>query len=239
MSKKDLLLDEIMGTIEEENVEPSNLKNEGLQQVAELAKRQLNLLGTTFEGEQITKVPSQSAIGDLMKWAKEQGVGSIDPELFNKDLSISDLAGMILYRIQELRTLSEVTIPELMASLGGMSEFKLASGFVVKVQPDLTAAIKKGSEDDAADWLSSKGFGDIVKDELSITLGKEDKKMAIEFKNLATILGIPISEKIGVHWSTLKALVKEQQGRGVEFPEECFQIYNYNKTEIKPAGKKK
>jgi hypothetical protein len=223
----------LMEEIEADSAEAPEVSNDALAEVADLAQRQLRMLGVNEDGEHLTGLPSSSVIGDLMEWAKKQRVyynEYVEHRLEN--YSMSELLAALVDKIHDIREVSEVTLPEVMKGLGGMTKFSLSSGFELEIKPGLTASILAGHEREAADWLDGRGLGDVVKDEVKVSLGRGEARLAERFMALASELGVPATEKAGVNYQTLQALVKEQLGRGVKFPEESFSV-------IRPAKRGK
>lgn len=170
----------------------------------------------------------------------------------DRDLAaISELATQQLFweeevaRIEEmlkeaernLRHVSEQALPDAMATVG-MLEFKLLDGSRIIIKEDVAASIKSDSIKGAVEFLEERSLGAVVKDEIKINLGRGEAELATRFMELAKSLDVPASEKLSVHPSTLKSLVKEQLEQGVEFPEEYFSVYPYKKAIIKAPGKK-
>lgn len=215
----------VFGEIEKDQV----ISNDALEQVAALADRMTSILGVNSEGKQLVKAPGKDQMEKLADWAEKQG---IKPAL-SCNLDLASLIASIVYRLKELRTLSEVTIPETLASLG-LSKFTTVDGCGIEVKDELAQpGFKAGHEMDAVAWLEEKGLADAVKRELKFSVSRNDLKQVQAIRVLASKLGLPLAEHAGIHPSTFKALVKEQLGRGVQFPEEFFNVYQYKKTEIK------
>ena len=91
---------------------------------------------------------------------------------------------------------------------------------------------------EACSWLKGIGLGDVVKDEISVALGRGEMETAHEFLMLAERLGVGATEKLAVHPQTLNALVREQMEKGVEFPPELFSVYSYSKAKVEPYKEK-
>lgn len=133
---------------------------------------------------------------------------------------------------EALRQVQEIAIPNLMASIG-MKEFKLANGCKVAIKEDVYASIRKEYISEAVEWLDAQALGDVVKDEIKVNFGRGESDLAKQLMEFCKEQGFIADEKLSVHPSTLKALVKEQMARGVEFPEEFFSIAPVKKAVIK------
>lgn len=133
---------------------------------------------------------------------------------------------------ESLRHIQEVLLPEAMATVG-MSEFKLANGAKITIKDDVYASLRADYILDAVKWLDGMGLGDIVKDDVTVKFGRGDSDKAKDIVSYAQAQGYNVSEKMSVHPQTLKATVKEQLARGVQFPEEFFSINPVKKSVIK------
>lgn len=133
---------------------------------------------------------------------------------------------------KKLRHVSEVAIPEAMASVG-MNSFELENGAKVTIKEDTHPSIRSNYTTQALQFLEERGFGSVIKDQITINLRKGEKPLSRDFAQLAANLGVNMSEKMSVHPGTLKSLVKEQIEKGVDFPEEFFSIFHSKKTIIK------
>jgi hypothetical protein len=142
---------------------------------------------------------------------------------------LSDLSG-------KLEAIQKKALPDAMAAVG-MSEFKLATGQKVTIKEDVFASIRSGMTERAAGWLDAQGLGDVVKDTVTISLGKGEWEKSGQILAYAESLECAASEKLSVHASTLKSLVKDQLARGVEFPEELFSVMPFKTAVIKEPKK--
>ena len=131
-----------------------------------------------------------------------------------------------------LRQIQEHLLPEAMATVG-MSEFKLLSGAKITVKDDVYASVRKDYIVSAVGWLDSAGLGDIVKDKVDVNFGRGESDKAKSLLDYCKENGFTASETLSIHPQTLKATVKEQLARGVEFPEEYFSIAPVRKAVIK------
>lgn len=127
--------------------------------------------------------------------------------------------------------LSEQVIPNLMQQ-AGISMLKLADGSSVQVRPFYAAKIPVPKLDEAHNWLRSNGFGDLIKNNVTLTFGvKQDN----EAKSLVDDLrkkGHNVNQTEKVEPMTLKAFVREQVEAGRNVPTELFGVYIANRTKI-------
>jgi hypothetical protein len=97
----------------------------------------------------------------------------------------------------------------------------------------ISANISKDRSAGAHEWLRDNGFGDLIKNTVSVNFGKgEDDKAGELIKGLEDS-GYNVDQKEAVHPSTLKAFCKEQIEKGSEIPTDLFGIFIGQKTTIK------
>jgi hypothetical protein len=73
--------------------------------------------------------------------------------------------------------LSELTIPNLMQQ-AGIAMLKLADGSSVEVKPFYAARIPSSKIEEAFSWLRSNGFGDLIKNNVTLTFGRSEDQDA-------------------------------------------------------------
>ena len=133
---------------------------------------------------------------------------------------------------KEIERISGEVIPTLLSEMG-LSSLKLADGSAVDVKPYYSANISIKNREAAYNWLRSNGLGDIIKNEITVSFGKNEDNKAAEYANLAKGQGYQPTQKLKVEPMTLKALVRERIEAGKEMPTEIFGVFSENKTTIK------
>jgi hypothetical protein len=123
-------------------------------------------------------------------------------------------------------------IPTLMSEMG-LAELKLVDGSVVTVKPNYSASITVANREAAFNWLRNNGLGDIIKNEISVSFGRNEDNKAASYADLAKGQGFQPTQKLKVEPMTLKALVRERIEAGKEMPTELFNVFVGNKTTIK------
>ena len=132
----------------------------------------------------------------------------------------------------ELRRVAEDLLPTAMAE-AGMKSFTLDNGSKITVKDDLAASIPKDRTGEAYHWLRENGFGDIIKNTVSVDFNKEEDTQAAELLKYCHEHMFPATNKQSVHSATLKAFLKEQMAIGVDIPLELFGAYPFQKAVIK------
>ena len=133
---------------------------------------------------------------------------------------------------KELENVSGEIIPTMMAEMG-LSHLKLMDGSSVDVKPNYSANITIANREAACNWLRNNGLGDIIKNEISVSFGRNEDNKAADYAALAQERGFQPTQKLKVEPMTLKALVRERIEAGKEMPTELFNIFVGNKTTIK------
>ena len=170
-------------------------------------------------------------------------------EIINKTRNVGKLADKIqemkavqkaLYADEEqikqkkkhLDYLSGEVIPTMLSEMG-LSFLKLADGSSIEVKTNYSATITQAKKEEAFNWLRENGLGDIIKNEISVSFGRNEDNKAADYANLAKGQGFEPQQKLKVEPMTLKALVRERIEAGKEMPTELFNIFVGNKTTIK------
>ena len=133
---------------------------------------------------------------------------------------------------KEIDRVSGEVIPTMLSEMG-LSQLKLADGSSVDVRPFYSANISVQNKDKAYSWLRTNGLGDIIKNDISVSFGRNEDNKAAKYAELAKSHGFQPTQKLKVEPMTLKALVRERIEAGKEMPTEIFNIFVGNKTTIK------
>ena len=133
---------------------------------------------------------------------------------------------------KDIEVISGEVIPTMMAEMG-LSHLKLADGSTVDVKPNYSANISVANREKAFQWLRENGLGDIIKNEISVSFGRNEDNKAADYAALAEERGFQPTQKLKVEPMTLKALVRERLEAGKTMPTEIFNVFVGNKTTIK------
>ena len=133
---------------------------------------------------------------------------------------------------KNLEYISGEVIPTMMSEMG-LSHLKLMDGSSVDVKPNYSANITIANREAAFNWLRNNGLGDIIKNEISVSFGRNEDNKAADYAVLAQERGFQPTQKLKVEPMTLKALVRERIEAGKEMPTELFNVFVGNKTTIK------
>ena len=138
----------------------------------------------------------------------------------------------VLKKLQEeADVLSGDVIPTMMQEMN-ISTLKLADGSAVEVKPIYGASISAERKEEAFNWLRANGLGDLIKNEVTVSFGRNEDNKAIAYANLAAERGYQPSQKLKVEPMTLKALVRERIEAGKDMPSDLFNVFAGNRTKI-------
>ena len=128
--------------------------------------------------------------------------------------------------------ISGEVIPTMMSEMG-LAELKMHDGSHLKVSTSYRATITEANKEAAYNWLRNNGLVDIIKNEISVSFGRNEDNKAADYAELAKGQGFQPTQKMKVEPMTLKALVRERIEAGKEMPTEIFGVFSENKTTIK------
>jgi len=158
--------------------------------------------------------------------------------LSDQILSLQSLENEIKEDEEKIKTkkdradkLSGEVIPTMMKEMS-LSSLKLADGSSVEVKPVYGASIPIAKREEAFNWLRNNGLGDLIKNEITVSFGRNEDNKAIAYAILAKGQGYEPAQKLKVEPMTLKALVRERLESGKEMPFELFNVFAGNKTKI-------
>ncbi len=140
------------------------------------------------------------------------------------------------------------TIPNIMKEVG-VESAKLGDGRKITVAetvsvrlPSTTQIGKAKTKDEALelmqrkdtglDWLRNHGGGSIIKNELTVNIGKSQDNLASQVKSLCDDLGLSYTEDETVHPSSLRAFLTESLNNGEDVPVDAFALHTATMAKI-------
>ena len=127
--------------------------------------------------------------------------------------------------------LSQQVIPEIMESMK-LKTMKLRDGSAIEIKEIYSATIPVDKRDGAFNWLRNNDLGDLIKNEITVSFGRNEDNKAREYANLAESSGYQPQQKLKVEPMTLKALYRERVQKDLDLPSEHFNLFKGNKTKI-------
>ena len=176
-----------------------------------------------FEDDQTEILDKTDNIDKLANKIKEM-------QVIQKDIEQNE--EYLKQRKKDLEQISGEAIPTMLTEMG-LSYLKLADGSSVEVKTNYSATITLANKEKAFNWLRENGLGDIIKNELTVSFGRNEDNKAAEYAELAKGQGYQPTQKLKVEPMTLKALVRERIEGGKPLPTEIFNVFIGNKTTIK------
>ena len=170
---------------------------------------------------------------DAMK--KTEGIQSLADQVEKLETCndrIADIENDLKMMKKKRDHISGEVIPTMMSEMG-LAELKLHDGSHLKVSTTYRATITEANKEAAFNWLRNNGLGDIIKNEISVSFGRNEDNKAADYAALAQEHGYQPTQKLKVEPMTLKALVRERIEAGKEMPTEIFGVFSENKTTIK------
>ena len=149
---------------------------------------------------------------------------SLEDELEEKEKELKELK-------RNIDLVSGEVIPTMMQEMN-ISTLKLADGSSVEVKPVYGASITVANKEAAYTWLRENGLGDLIKNEITVSFGRNEDNKAQQYAVLAQGQGFDPVQKLKVEPMTLKALVRERLEAGQEMPTELFNVFAGNRTKI-------
>ena len=108
---------------------------------------------------------------------------------------------------KDIEVISGEVIPTMMQEMN-LSTLKLSDGSSVEVKPVYGASISAAKKEEAFNWLRNNGLGDLIKNEITVSFGRNEDNKAANYAVLAQGQGYQPTQKMKVEPMTLKALVR-------------------------------
>ena len=159
-------------------------------------------------------------------------IGAVANDIADTDKEISDIEDQLKKKKDYKKHLSENVLPNLFAEVG-LSELKLADGRHLKVGNYYGASIKEAKKEAAFAWFRNNGFGDLIKNQVSCSFGRDEDEKARGLINTLSEKGFQSSQREWVEPSTLRAFIREQHEAGRQLPMDLLGAYVGQKTTIK------
>jgi len=169
--------------------------------------------------ESITQTNEVKALSDQVIKLRR-----MEDDLKRKDTELKDLK-------KALDIVSGEVIPTMMTEMN-ISTLKLSDGSAVEVKPIYGASISIDKKEKAFNWLRNNGLGDLIKNEVIVSFGRNEDNKAMAYTNLASGQGYQPVQKLKVEPMTLKALVRERIESGKDMPSDLFNVFTGNRTKI-------
>ena len=169
--------------------------------------------------EDLNSVNDAKSLSDQVVKLKQ-----LEDELVDKEKELKELK-------RKVELVSGEVIPTMMQEMN-ISTLKLADGSSVEVKPVYGASITVANKEAAYTWLRENGLGDLIKNEITVSFGRNEDNKASQYAVLAKGQGFEPVQKLKVEPMTLKALVRERLESGQEMPSDLFNVFAGNRTKV-------
>ena len=169
--------------------------------------------------EDLNSVNDAKSLSDQVIKLKE-----LEDDLETKEKELKELK-------RHIELVSGEVIPTMMQEMN-ISTLKLADGSSVEVKPVYGASISVAKKEEAYTWLRENGLGDLIKNEITVSFGRNEDNKASQYAVLAKGQGYEPVQKLKVEPMTLKALVRERLESGQEMPSDLFNVFAGNRTKV-------
>ena len=159
-------------------------------------------------------------------------IGAVATDIAETENEIANLKEQLKKKEDYRTKLSEEVLPSLFSEVG-LSELKLSDGRKIKVSEYYRAAIKVENREAAYAWMRNNGFGDLVKNQVTCSFGRNEDEKASSLISDLYEKGLEPAQREWVEPSTLRAFVREQYEAGRELPMDLLGAYIGHKTTIK------
>jgi hypothetical protein len=159
-------------------------------------------------------------------------IGAVATDIADTQEEISKLKEQLQKKEDYERKLSREVLPSLFSEVG-LSELKLSDGRKIKVSEYYTATPLKENRAKVYTWLRDNGFGDLVKNQVTCSFGRNEEEKASGLLSHLNDKGYQSTQREWVEPSTLRAFVREQYEAGKELPMDLLGAFIGHKTTIK------
>jgi len=133
---------------------------------------------------------------------------------------------------ENLKKITDDQLPEALETMG-LEKFTLTDGAEISVKPFYGASIPKDRKNEAFQWLRDHEFGDLVKNNVTVTFGRGEDEVAKDFMHLCSTKGFTPSQLEQVAPMTLKAWLRERVEAGDPIPLDLFGAFITQRATIK------
>jgi hypothetical protein len=169
---------------------------------------------------------------DTLDTSKLDGVSRLANDAANLEQEISDAERLLKQKKDDLRKITDEQLPEILEEMG-LQKFTLTDGSEISVSPLYAASIPVDRREDAYQWLRDHGFGDLVKNNVTVSFGVGEDDAAKEFTTLCDLQGYAPNQIEKVEPSTLRGWLRERVEAGDPVPLDLFGAYIAQRAKIK------
>lgn len=168
-------------------------------------------------------------------------VSAIAKTQFDAAVRVAELEDELKKAKADLFKISTVDLPEAMKE-AGLEKFTSTDGLEISVTPDVQCGIPAARREEAYEWLAENGFGGIIKSDVDVIFGRDEREKAEKLVEQLRKKGLEVTFNQSVHAQTLKSFVKERMAdteSEIEFPLDLFGVFPFDKATVKPTKQRK
>ena len=169
---------------------------------------------------------------DNLKDTQLDSISRLANEAANLEQKIQETEQRLKETKQALHKITDEQLPEALETMG-LQKFTLTDGSEIAVKPIYSASIPKDRKEEAFQWLRAHEFGDLVKDNVTVTFGRGEDDTAKDFINLCSLKGFTPDQLEKVEPMTLKAWLRERVEAGDPVPLDLFGAFISQRATIK------
>ena len=181
--------------------------------------------------EELQKMFIKDAPQDVDNLTGAENLSDLVLQLQKLEDEVKDDEERLKTKKQRIDKISGIAIPEIMESMK-LKTMKLSDGSGIEIREMYSATIPVANKEGAFNWLRNNGLGDLIKNEITVSFGRNEDNKASEYADLARGRGYQPSQKLKVEPMTLKALFRERSENNQELPAEHFNLFKGNRTKI-------
>ena len=160
------------------------------------------------------------------------GVSRLAQEAADLEREIADVEQKLKDKKKALYKITDERLPEALEEMN-LQKFTLTDGSEISVKPIYAASIPKDRRDEAFQWLRDHEFGDLVKNNVTVTFGRGEDDTAKDFIGFCGEQGFVPSQIEKVEPMTLKAWLRERVEEGDPIPLDLFGAFISQRATIK------
>ena len=169
---------------------------------------------------------------DGLSSSKLDGVSRLAQEASLLEKEIARYEQFAKEKKQALHKITDEQLPEALEEMG-LQKFTLTDGAEISVKPIYSASIPRDRKEEAFEWLRNHEFGDLVKNNVTVTFGRGEDETAKDFVSLCGLQGFVPSQLEKVEPMTLKAWLRERVEEGDAIPLDLFGAFISQRAIIK------
>ena len=145
---------------------------------------------------------------------------------------ISVMEGLLKDKKKALLAITDGQLPDALEQMG-LEKFTLTDGSEIATKVFYGASIPRDRRDEAYEWLRDHEFGDLVKNNVTVTFGRGEDETAKELIELCGAQGFSPNQSEKGEPMVLKAWLRERVEAGDPIPLDLFGAYISNRATIK------